>query len=198
MVGNHPRKKRSQQPSILIRCEGSQTEPNYLGALLRSLNLTAVKIPRDHNTAPISLVEGCIAELKRDKNLLRAYVIFDQDAHPSFTAAVNLATQSPMFPDRLRIIRSYPCFETWLLYHFTPCRSPMNAAQAFEKLKIEFPRYEKGDIRCMDECVDRLDAAIANAEVALKDAEATNAPNPSTEMHFLVADLVELSKLQTS
>jgi hypothetical protein len=70
----------------------------------------------------------------------------------------------------------------------------MNATQALTKLQIEFPTYVKGDIRCMDECMDRLPDAIANAEVALKNAVATNAPNPSTEMHLLVSDLIELSK----
>ena len=70
----------------------------------------------------------------------------------------------------------------------------MNADQALSKLEIEFPSYDKGDIRCMDECMDRLPTAIANAEIALSDAVATNAPNPSTEMHLLVVDLIELSK----
>lgn len=184
---------RARRKPVLIRCEGSKTEPNYLGALVRDLGLTAVSVPRDHITDPLVLVRDAINSLRRDLQLFRAYVIFDRDQHAHFADAVGLAQGHPFFPDRLRVVRSYPSFEVWLLHHFEACRAPLHRDEAYARLKSVYPAYEKGSVNCMDEFMSRLPQALANADQAFADAEATGSTNPSTEMHILVRELQDLA-----
>jgi hypothetical protein len=117
----------------------------------------------------------------------------DRDEHANFDDAVRTATQCPDYGQRLRLVRSYPCFEIWLVYHFEFHRGPCNRGQALERAKALIPNYEKADVQCIESLIPRLDDAIRNSRRALIDAEQTDAPNPSTEMHKLVSDFMRMA-----
>lgn len=186
--------QRARRAAVLVLCEGSKTEPNYLGSVIRELGLTAVTVPRDHDTDPLNLVHRAIRSLKVDAGLARAYVLIDRDDHANFNAAVGLAEQHPMYELRLFLIRSYPCFELWLLLHHERCRAPMSRDEALSRLKVHVPAYEKSDLACMDELISRMDTALDNADFALVDAASTGELNPSTEMQKLIRYLREISE----
>lgn len=183
----------ARRQSVLILCEGFQTEPNYLSSVVRELGLTAVSVPRDHDTDPLNLVRRAIRALKEDKALSRAYVVFDRDNHGNFAAAVACAEQHPLYQARLFIIRSYASFEIWLLMHFERYRAPSTAEQALNRLRQYVPGFEKGDAACMDDLLVRLETAIDNADLALADAVLVQEMNPSTEMQKLVRYLRSLT-----
>jgi hypothetical protein len=188
-------RQRARRTPILILCEGSKTEPNYLGALVRDLGLTAVSVPRNHNTDPVGLVRSALVAAKRDRDL-RAFVLFDRDDHASYFEAVGLAEQHPLFGKRLYLARSVPSFELWLFYHFEFCRAPLTRQQALARLQAVYPPYEKGNVACMDEFISRLPTALSNSARAMDDAVVTSEPNCSTEMHCLVHYLQEKSAEQ--
>lgn len=184
---------RTRRSSVLILCEGSETEPNYLSALAREFSLTAISVPKNHDTDPLGLVKSAIKALKADSDLSLACAVFDRDSHPSFDAAVQAALQSPYFGTKLKIVKSYPCFELWLLYHFEYCRAPLTSADALARLKTIYPEYEKSSAQCMDKIIEQLPTALKHAKRALADAYNTNELNCSTDMHLLVADLIKMS-----
>lgn len=177
---------------VLVLCEGSKTEPNYLGAVVRLYSLTAVRVPRDHQTDPLQLVQRGIKELKANSRL-HVWLVFDRDTHNNFHAAVGLAMAHPLYRQRLWIARSYPSFEVWLIHHFHAQRAPLTATQAITTLRQSAPDYDKGNAACMDQFMDRLGTALANAKAAMADALATGSPNSSTEMHLLLSYLQDLS-----
>lgn len=187
---------RARRLSVLILCEGSKTEPNYLSAVIRDLGLTAVSVPRNHNTDPLGLGREAIGALNKDKSLYRAFVVFDRDDHQHFAQAVHLAQQNANFGGRLLIARSYPSFELWLLQHFERCRAPLSCDEALARLRAAYPAYQKGNAICMDEFVNRIPTAIQNAAHGLADAVATGEMNSSTEMHLLIAELQSLAARQ--
>lgn len=183
---------RVRRREVLILCEGHETEPNYLGAVVRLYSLTAVTIPRNHITDPMQLVQLALSELKRNSGL-HAWVVFDRDTHVNFAAAVGLARGHPLFNNRLWIVRSYPCFEVWLLHHFQPQRAPLTPDQAIQRLKQHANDYDKGDAACMDQFMERRATALKNSEAAEADAAKTGSSNSSTEMHKLLHYLKALA-----
>ena len=122
------------------------------------------------------------------------YCVFDRDPHPQFEEASKTAL------DRgLKLARSWPCFEFWLLLHFEVVRAPymrkgsVSPCDAcIHDLRKHLPEYSKGDPATFDALWDLLDDAIENATKAAADAAATGEPNPSTEVHELVVRLRKL------
>ena len=122
------------------------------------------------------------------------YCVFDHDEHEHFNSAYQEARDA-----RLKLARSWPCFEYWLVLHFVYHRQPYarsgnrSAAQhCVRDLKSHLHGYTKGMAGVYDDLEDRLETAKSNAKRALSDATATGRPNPSTEVHLLVAYLQAL------
>jgi len=93
------------------------------------------------------------------------------------------------------MISSIPCFEYWLLLHFTrTTKSFSNAAAVRKELKSEkyWPKYSKAHKGTFLTRLSQLETAIKNAEYALNEISNTNNPNPSTRVHELVTYLKEI------
>jgi hypothetical protein len=98
-------------PTILIVCEGKNTEPSYFNNLkLQSVTLRAVG--EGYNT--ISLVIRA-EELAREKHYEEVWCIFDKDdfSAQNFNTAITMA-QSKGF----KVAYSNQAFEYWILLHF--------------------------------------------------------------------------------
>ena len=176
-------------------CEGERTEPLYFNALKDRLRLHTLVIKGTGGVDPRTLVD--FATDSRDEEERRGdgfdfvYCVFDRDTHTTFEEAANVARDR-----ELRLARSWPCFEFWLLLHFEFSRkaharrgrrSPCDVC--IQDLRKHLPNYSKGDGAHLDGLWGRLDAAIARAKRALTDAEGTGEANPSTEVHQLVEHL---------
>ena len=95
--------------------------------------------------------------------------------------------------------RRVVAFEYWLVLHFVYRRRPYarsgnrSAAQnCVRDLKKHLHDYTKGMAGVYHQLEDLLETAKSNAKRALSDAAATERPNPSTEVHRLVAYLQAL------
>lgn len=148
------RRKASRRglPSLLIVCEGRETEANYIAGLCEHLNvnLAAVRIVRgDTATDPASLVRRAQRIFDVDRDFDRVFVVCDDDGR-DFLRARQLARKRLKKLDGMflttELIVSRPCFEFWLLLHFEySTRSFASASEVMKNLRAHLTTYHKAD-----------------------------------------------------
>jgi hypothetical protein len=186
------------QLRVLVLCEDSKSSKTYYEDAAKHFRAYAlVEIAHCGNTDPLGIVTEA---LRREKNFERIYCAIDRDSHHSWDSAHKAASGSR----KVKVIASYPCFELWLLLHFTYSRAPYvaNASHsAGEQLLRDLRKisdmsdYAKGNVTGLfATLVDRLSAAITHAKRGVQAREAEGEPNPSTEIHLLIQAFEELSK----
>jgi hypothetical protein len=136
------------RPLLLIACEGTQTEPNYLNSYLYELIRKGVLSARSYVIAPHSHTDPCgvlndLLSFKKDglkySDYERKWIFIDRDemrtnecsGHPkdNFNTALSLAEQH-----QVKVAWSNPCFEFWFLLHFVYHNTPIDRAELPEKL----------------------------------------------------------------
>ena len=184
---------------VLIVCEGKKTEPKYLRDLVDRCRLSnADVVIAGSGSEPRRVVATAKTLEKKERQIGNpyyvVYCVFDRDQHAHFDSASQEARDA-----RLKLARSWPCFEYWLVLHFVYRRRPYarsgnrSAAQnCVRDLKKHLHDYTKGMAGVYHQLEDLLETAKSNAKRALSDAAATERPNPSTEVHRLVAYLQAL------
>ena len=184
---------------MLILCEGSKTEPSYFRSLVNRYRLSTTNVlVAASGSDPSSLVNKAKSlrdeEKRRGDRYDAVYCVFDHDQHTHFNTASNEAHSA-----KLKLARSWPCFEFWLLLHFVYHRRPYApsgnrtaAENCVRELRQHLPNYTKGNAGVFEVLEDQMETAKSNASLALSDAEATGRCNPSTEVHCLVAYLQAL------
>jgi len=190
--------RRARYSKVLIVCEGQKTEPHYFQELrdYYRLNATNVVISGDCGSAPMSVYKSAKEEFGIHKGagdpFDKVYCVFDQDAHAGYQQALD-AIGRVRPKHTWRAITSVPCFEYWILLHYTYTTQAFRAAgrssgceQLIRDLHNYFPGYAKGRKNLFDQLHNQLDFAIANAERALQEARATGTDNPTTLIHELV------------
>ena len=184
---------------VLIVCEGKKTEPLYFRALVDLLRLSTANVEViGHGADPRGLVKRAKELEKQERRYGErfdvVYCVFDHDEHAHFETASNSAQAAG-----LKLARSWPCFEYWLVLHFVYLRRPYGKAggrtrsqNCVRDLKRHLRDYTKGSAGVYRTLEGRLESAKRNAKRALADAEKTGRPDPSTEVHCLVAYLQSL------
>lgn len=101
----------NEKPSILIVCEGENTEPSYFNQF-RLSSATIKSVGEGYNTT--SLVRRAI-QLASDKQYDQVWCVFDKDdfAENDFNTAIQIA-ESQSF----KVAYSNQSFEYWLILHF--------------------------------------------------------------------------------
>jgi len=205
--------------TVLIVCEGQKTEPVYLNALLRQLNLQQrVRLgeilvdDRKNGLDPSKLVERAIQLFfdKRAEGMTydRVYCVFDKDCHTEYGSACNKINEQPLRETRngetrqlaeMIAITSVPCFEVWLLLHFTDSSAPFYGSgnktpcdHVIAKLKTYkgFENYQKRAPDAFEKTKDKLETALTHAKRIWKQIP-HNGDNPSTRIFELVTYLKE-------
>lgn len=200
---------------ILIVTEGEVTEVEYFEALKAFLKLTSVDLDicgKECDSSPTAVVRYALQRVENegahDKGGYNdVYCVFDRDTHTDFEKALSqiLSANKPRSSfkgETIQAVPSYPCFEFWLLLHFTYSRAPFAAAnektvaqvvEAELRTHSPFESYAKS---LTQEMLDALhankDNAIEHAEQATADSISTGEMNPSTEVHKLVQALYDL------
>jgi hypothetical protein len=204
----HRRRKAKQSPyeRVLIVCEGAKTEPNYFRWLRETFRLNRENVVVAHKKTgldPKSLVEYAISEYNAEKDFDRVCCVFDRDKHATYQAALDKIRSTRLKGGRqIHAITSVPCFELWLLLHFT-CTTrqycaPLGGSDCelvIDDLKNYIPGYEK---RSMDLLLyidaNRVDDAITNAKHLERFHETSGTDNPSTKVFVLVEYLKGLRR----
>lgn len=187
---------------VLVVCEGSKTEPNYLEGLrvARRLSSVNIRIVPPPGSDPLTIVDFSIRLLKDDPEYDRGYCVFDRNQHATFDAAIRKASRSQFGREgRLIAIPSTPCFEVWVLLHYlysTRAYVATGGVSACDRVirdvQQHFPTYAKGHRAVFAQLVTRLDQAVIHAHQLERHNTATGATNPATSMHHLVNYLITL------
>jgi len=211
----HKRKKRKAKslrrrpPSItpydvvLIACEGKETEPNYFTELKQAFRLNNANIRvYGRGVDPLNLVNFAIQTYRKEPDFNRIYCVFDQDRHKTYSDALEKIRRTRLkVGDRIFAVPSVPCFEFWILLHFTYTTRPFDAPaggsicqQVIRRLEKYLPGYQKNDRRIFGQTQCYLDIAITRARQVKRFHETSGTDNPSTEIHHLVEYLRGLKK----
>ena len=188
--------KRESYDRVLIVCEGTRTEPLYFRELadhyrLGTANIVVVGYGADPHTVVREAKQLRQQEKQRGEKYDTVYCVFDHDEHAAFDVASNDAATSG-----LKLARSWPCFEFWLLLHFIYSRSPYTRVDGrspcdncIRDLRRHLPEYEKAARGMFQSLEGLLEDAKRNAKQAIADVNETGERNPSTEVHELVGYL---------
>lgn len=190
---------RNIKDTILIVCEGEQTEPNYFRAFSKNHRLKIdVEIEgTGYNTD--SLVKKAIKFKEEKEQIKKPYIeiwcVFDRDDFEkvNFNNAFELAKQNG-----IKIAYSIECFELWYLLHFEYMKSAISRQQYIEKLNELMPeKYKKNNLRTYFLLKDKQNIAIKNAKKLLDEyhSERLYDRNPSTTVFQLVERLNEYIEL---
>ena len=200
---------RATYDKVLIVCEGEKTEPLYFKELVDyyEIHSANVRVSGECGSDPLSVVNHGI-KLYEDERLVesgtfdRVYCVFDRDAHTNYQAALDkLAGIKPKTV--FFAANSVPCFEYWLLLHFTYTTAPYSAvggvssgAAVLKELKNYWPEYTKAEagafLASLKISNDGLVYAKENAKRAFIEAKKNHTDNPSTTVHMLVDYLQQI------
>lgn len=191
---------RKAKRRILIVCEG-QTEETYFKFYIDKEDDLLAHVTSDCGTSPMCVVT-CAHELAtRDGDFDDVFAVFDGDT--ADIANFDLALVSTKKHEEngipIKAIPSTPCFEYWLLLHFTFSRRPYigtkNAKSAGTQILTELrsftgmESYNKGTDLNFPAFVGKLDTAITNAERAVQQAKESEERNPSTSVHCVIKNI---------
>ncbi len=188
---------------ILIVCEGAKTEPNYFTELKKTFRLSNANVRIcGRGSDPLSVVDFAIETFRREPEFDRVYCVFDRDRHTTYSAALDKVKRTRLGKrSKIFVIPSVPCFEFWLLLHFTYTTKPFDApagdsvcARVIEELKNHLSAYQKGDQDIFNKIQDMLDNAITNARSIEQYHQTSGTDNPSTLVHSMVEYLRDLKK----
>ena len=124
----------------------------------------------------------------------QVWAVFDRDEHPNFDNAVNHCEQHGV-----RVARSNPCFELWLILHERDYNQPNHRSKVQSALKRVRPEYDSraGKTPDCEELVLRVRQAERRAKVQLRNRELDGSPfgNPSTTVGHLTRAIREANEL---
>ncbi len=204
------RQERAKGPRFLIVCEGMKTEPYYFEEFCEVHHLRTPRVriaPGEGGSSPDRVVAYAEQLFDEDAQLGpdrydQVFCVMDRDKHPTFKVAIQRITGLNAEGKPFVAIPSFPCFEYWLLLHFTFTRQSFHAAgkrsicdNVIRELRKQpgFGAYAKAQKDIYSQLRDRTEAAIKHALQAEKEAEETGELNPSTCVHHLVAELQKLA-----
>lgn len=178
--------RKTPRSITLIVCEG-ETERAYFQAVRVRYGLgnAEVIVAEGNDSAPISVVEHARHRCAEPGGYDKVFCVFDRDAHESFQRACDrvrgLATRTRN-PLPIHTAVSIPCFEVWLLLHFERTDAPFHRCEdVAPRLREWVPNYVKGDAEILRPCLERLPAALSNADWLEQRAVANNS-NPYTSV----------------
>jgi hypothetical protein len=176
-------------------CEGKNTEPEYFEALASLPEVATIEIVPLPGSGDPSNIVRVADRIRRGQDRLNSFekndevwAVFDRDEHPHFDAAKQ-ACQGK----KIGLAFSNPCFELWLLLHFTCHNSPDDRHTLQKKLERLDPKYSSTKGKLCD-----FAALCANVETAEKHAdqllkwrleEGAVGAAPTTTVHTLTRKL---------
>ena len=200
--------RREPYDRVLIVCEGSKTEPNYLRELISHFQLSSanVEITGDGGSAPNSVVEYAIELFEKDLDYNVVFCVFDRDGHSTFDQALQQVRDKKLVrrvgrrktgEARFEAIVSIPCFEYWVLLHYQYTTAPMQRfADVEPRLRAlqAHANYAKRDKGLFEATRHLLSTALNNADRANQSAFDNGSSNPTTQMPTLIRYLQQLAE----
>jgi hypothetical protein len=186
--------------TFLIVTEGAETEPNYLYALLKRLNIRSAQVRVAHPpfTDPEGLVQSAIRyrdEATKSHSTVaydEVWVVCDREAenHPTRKQQIHVAKQL-CDPQKIKLVVSNPSIEYWLLLHEEFTTAAFSDADKVKKrLKKHWKDFDKNKTPSTA-FIEKVPTAVKHAEHCrthhAKDSKSKG--NPSTDMDLLIRSL---------
>ena len=192
---------------FVLFCEGKKTEPGYFRALQRWCPGVIIKIEPSVGvpyTIAIAAAKACrelgLARKVRKGNnsfesLDEVWAVFDRDDHPKFNEAIEICKKSSV-----KIARSNPCFEVWLILHFEDFQKSDGRHVVQKKLQEIAPEYDPDKGKTLDcvgliSCVKAAEVRAENQLLQRKNEGSDFGP-PSTTMFYLTRTIREAADSQ--
>ncbi|CAK0751036.1 RloB-like protein [Azospirillaceae bacterium] len=191
--------KREPKRRFFIFCEGKNTEPAYFEAIKCRFCGADIKLELIPSAGVPFTLAGKAAELAKQLNRGRQkrdsfekndqiWAVFDRDEHPNYTEAVQLCESNGV-----RVGRSNPCFELWLILHDQEFHRPVDRHAVQSHLQSIQPDYDPGKDKTLD-CLllmDRVEATEKRAEILLARRKQERDPfgPPSTTVGHLTREI---------
>jgi hypothetical protein len=194
--------KRAPYDVVLIVCEGTQTESNYLKALCKELRLSSANVEVIGCGAdPLTIVEVALSTFKKkNKDYDRIYCVFDKDQHTTYEASLNRIKTLKNKNIPIYEITSVPCFEYWILLHFIETTRPYKSMGKkssgdllLSDVKNHIKDYHKGYNEIFAITKGKINIASQRAKEICLQQEKNCTDNPSTKMHELIEYLQRLA-----
>jgi hypothetical protein len=185
---------------VLIVCEGSKTEVNYFEEIRQQARLPMVDfhvVPSNVGTEPKQVIESAEIYFKRERAFERIYVVFDRDDHKTYVTAIEMAEAREKRPFKshenqpvkFEAVVSVPCFELWLLLHYSDIREMIHRKEAYSRLKTHMPAYSKGTVGTFEATASQLEQATARATALKAGKNRKLGCEAYTDVHELVTFL---------
>lgn len=141
---------RDPRPTVLIFCEGRETEKQYLEKFARHHRNARIRVEVAGEVGvPFSLVRfarqrkleiDVKARRQKDENIAydSVWCVFDIDEHPQVPDAKNMAAENG-----IHLAISNPCFELWLILHLRESPGMQDRHKVRGLLKKRVPGYDK-------------------------------------------------------
>jgi len=193
---------------FLIVVEGEKTEYNYLCALRKDLNLTAIKleiVPGSggdplvvvHKARKLIEQNNKDNKTKRNPKYDQIFCVFDEDGKPE---KFQEACQMIKGIENCQAIISIPCFELWFLLHYCYTTSPFqDCSELIRRLESEKIKagvlqkkesYDKSNPNWYEVLKPKIKDALANSKkLTEQNKENDRYSNPYTNVHELVEKL---------
>ena len=206
-------RKKAQRGSydrMLIVCEGSKTEPQYLNEIRSFHRIHTANVQVQHSqfgTQPLQVAEyaeqlficGDAAQSIQPRAFEHVFAVFDRDDHTSYHAAL---AKADLLKEALRndlgrkvmfkAVPSVPCFELWLLLHFEDVLAPIHRNEVYARLLRHLPGYDKGQAGYFQRTRGAIADATTRANHLATRSDANDGHEPYTDMHSLVHLLTTL------
>ena len=186
---------RPTRRTFLVFCEGTRTEPDYIGALkrepaVRDSAAIDIRVERNVSGVPLTLVDAAaearVRSSREHGEIDQVWCLFDVEwprNHPNLPEARNKAAKN-----NVHLAISNPCFELWLALHFEDRTAWLETAAA-EKLRRDRDQSTGKGLDGSEYMPRRAAAAQrARALAAKHEGDGTEFPddNPSSGMYRLL------------
>ena len=162
---SHPRerqaralqRKRGKRPPydrVLIVCEGSKTEPLYFDDIRIENRVPSAHVsvmPSRYGTQPLQVVKFACDKFQESRTFEWVFAVFDRDDHETYQDALRAATRldntlrnTEKKKVRFIAVPSVPCFELWVLLHFTDIQEYFHRDEIVARLCKHIANYQKG------------------------------------------------------
>jgi hypothetical protein len=196
-----PRPNRSERTTVLIVCEGRETEPNYFDRLKREECVKkhfAIKVKRGKGGSRQQVAQFAIERKENAGDEFdEVWCVMDVE-HPDGLDDMRAASTS-LESNHIQTALSNPAFEVWLLAHFEKTghgflHGDAVVARLNKRWQEHFSAdYDKSDGQVYCRLVNRLDQAMANAKWVRDEHHSGRSvidSNSSTDVDLLVGRLL--------
>ncbi|MBN1037070.1 RloB domain-containing protein [Clostridium botulinum] len=207
------RKKRKQNPTIVIICEGKDTETIYLDNFNSKYTKVDVRIADKNSkgknkgkaTDPENLVKKAIEISKKDYDINekdgdRVWCVFDIDINynnnNAMQSKINEIQKAKTLSNKnkIRLGISNPCFELWYLLHFEYTTANLkNYDDVKKRLDKYISNYDKNK-NVYSELKNNLTTAISNSKKLKKHHESLDKILPNVENDYLKINVEDFVK----